>query len=341
MSENNQLQTVLKEQGITGNHATELLEAFGAPFEEAGKIIAEYKTIEVTSEDQTEDMAKARRMRLALKDTRVEVEKKRKELKENSLKVGRAIDSVATFVKQNIEPAENYLLQQEKFAEIKQAERAAKLKADRTEKLMQYTNDISLYNLDNMNDEQFNSLLATLKAQHEAKLAEEKRLEDERKAKEEADRKAIEEQAKENARLKAEAEARALKEKKEREEREAKEAAAKAEQDKKDAEAKAEQDRIKAEAEAKIEAERKKTEALEQEKREREAEEKRKQDEAAEQERKALLAPDRKKLNDFADMLGVITAPAVKSNKAQEVINYIEKELTRLSNYLNEKAKEL
>jgi len=203
----NQLQVILKEQNVAKENADELLKAFGAPFTEAGVILVDYKSIVVTKEDQFDLMADARTKRLALKNIRVEVEKKRKELKENSLRTGRAIDSVAKYVKDTIEPAEEYLDLQEKFGEIKAAEKAAKIKLDRIEKLMQYTDDISLYNLDGMSDEQFESLLAGIKSQHEAKLADEKRIEDERIAQEKA---AIVEQERikiENESLRKEAEA--------------------------------------------------------------------------------------------------------------------------------------
>lgn len=334
MDKNNKLQVILNEQGIDKSDVGKLVEAFGGPFEEAGQVLATYKEIEVTDVKDVAGMQKAREARLLLKKARTTVENKRKELKADIVKQGKAIDSVARFVKEEIEPAEEYLELQEKFAEIKHAEEQARIKAERVEKLMQYTDDISLYNLDAMTDEQFNSLLATLKAQHEA---EEQRKLDEAKAAEEArkaEEKRIADQAKENARLKKEAEAR------------------EAEQAKKDAEAKAEQDRIKAEADAKIEAERKKTEALEQEKREREEADRKAQEEKeraereakeAEEakEREALLAPDKDKLIAFADQLIKIELPMVKSKQARDILAQIETAVTNLSNGIKNKAKEL
>lgn len=228
MKDNNKLQVILNEQGIEKSDVAKLVEAFGGPFEEAGAILASYKDIKVTSETDVEGMAKARELRLILKKARTTVENSRKDLKADIVKQGRAIDSVARFVKEEIEPAEQYLEEQEKFAELRKAEREAKLKAERTEKLMAYTDDISLYNLDAMNDDQFDQLLATLKAQHEAKIAEAKRIEDERIAKEKADAEEQERIRQENEKLKAEAQAREEAERKEREAREAEEAKAEA-----------------------------------------------------------------------------------------------------------------
>lgn len=333
MSKNNELQRILTEQNVAQENAKQLLEAFGAPFEEAGEILAGYQTIKVTSEDQVELMQEARTKRLALKATRVEVEHKRKELKADILKTGKAIDSVARFVKEVITPAEDYLEQQEKFAEIRQAERKAQLKADRIEKLMQYTDDVSLYNFDEMTEEQYTSLLSTLKAQHEAKLAEAKRLEDERIAKEKAEAEEQERIRQENARLKAEAEAREAELEKEREAERKKQAKIEAERQKE----------LQAERE-KAEAERAKREALEAEQRKQAEEARRAEQLKAEEEAKALLAPDKEKLVAFANGLNIVRTqklPAVKTNQAQELMNYIDSELKRLSNYITEQAKEL
>ena len=352
---NNKLQVILNEQGIEKSDVAKLVEAFGGPFEEAGQILATYKDIKVTDEKDTAGMAKARELRLILKKARTTVENNRKELKADIVKQGKAIDSVARYVKEEIEPAEEYLELQEKFAELAQAKREADLKAKRIEQLMQYTDDLSVYNLDGMTEDQFNTLLATLKAQYEA---EQKRIADEAKAKaeaEEAERKRIEEQAKENARLKAEAEAREKAEAIEREKREKEEAerlekerkereAREAEQAKKDEAERLERERIQKEADEKIAKERAEREKLEQEKRDREAEEARKKAEAEEAERQALLAPDKDKLVQFAQAVETIRTqklPAVKSNDAQRVVNNIELKLSQLFNYIMDETKKL
>ena len=344
MSNNNELQRILTEQNVAQENAKQLLEAFGAPFEEAGEILAGYQSIKVTSEDQVELMAEAREKRLALKKTRVEVEHKRKELKADILKTGKAIDSVAKFVEEIIEPAEAYLKQQEKFAEIRQAERKAQLKAERIEKLMQYTDDVSLYNFDEMTDDQFTSLHATLKAQHEAKLAEAKRLEDERIAQAKAEAEEQERIRQENIKLKAEAETR-------EKAYQLEQAKLAKEQAKKDAEAQAIRDRIQKEADEKLAVERAEREKLEAENRARlqaEAEAKAKAEAEAEAKAKAeaeaLLAPDKNKLIKFAGGLDIIRTtklPAVKSNQAQHIVNKIEANLAKLAEAIREESKGL
>lgn len=213
-----ELQIILEEQNVPAENAKALLAAFGAPFVEAGEILKDYRfdeegeliktkdTIEVTDEDDTESMAKAKEYRLILKKIRTGVENKRVELKEDSLKVGRAIDSVAKYVKDTIQPAEKYLELQEKYLETKLAEKAAKVKADRIEQLSKYTDDLSVYNFDTMREEAFDNLLASLKNAHEEKIKADKAEADRIEAERQAEIKKQEEIAEENKRLRAEAE---------------------------------------------------------------------------------------------------------------------------------------
>lgn len=320
----NKLQVIIEEQGLVKSDVQKLVEAFGGPFDEAGEILANYKQIEVTSEDQTDLMKEAREKRLLLKKARTTVENNRKELKADIVKQGRAIDSIARYVKEEIEPAEEYLELQEKFAEIKQAEAKAQLKAERIEKLMQYTDDISVYSLDVITAEQFDALLATLKAQHEA---EQKRIADEAKAQEDA-RKAeelrIAEQAKENARLREEA-------------------------DKREAEIErlrvVEANKlalIQKEADAKLVKERAGREKLEQAERERIAEENRKQAEADKTERDALLAPDKEKILNFVAGLEIVRTqklPAVKTKQAQDILEEVDKAIKMVIDAATVKAR--
>ena len=203
--EDNQLQTILKEQDLDGNHAQALLDAFGAPFEDAGKILADYQTIKVTDESDTKSMKEAREKRLALKKTRSFVENKRKELKQNIIKEGRAIDAVATFVKEVIQPAEEYLQLQEDFAKIKEQERLSKLKQERFDALLEYVVNPNLYNFIELSDDEFKELLDKLEKDKEAEIAAQKKAEEERLAKEKAEAEERERMRKENEKLKAEA----------------------------------------------------------------------------------------------------------------------------------------
>ncbi len=330
-----ELSTILEEQNVAQENAKMLLSAFGAPFEEAGEILKDYRfdddgnliptkeTIAVTQEDQFDLMAEASDKRKALKKIRSSVENKRKELKADSLRTGQAIDSIAKRVKNAIEPAEKYLEMQEKFAELKQAEREAKLKTERVEKLLAYTDDISLYNIDSMNQEQFDSLLASLKSAHEAAIEAEKKAESDRLAAAEAEKKRQAEIEAENIKLKKEAEAIEAERAAER----------KAEQEK--------LDKIQAEKDAEIKAEREKREAIEAEQAAKIALEAKQKADVEEARREALLAPDKNKLIEFANQIDAIELPNVQNREAGKLLDETQDFLDRISKNLRSKAKEL
>ncbi len=202
---NSELTVILQEQGVSVENQKALVEAFGGPFVEAGQILADYQKIKVTDVAQIKEMSEAREKRLALRQARITVEHKRKELKEDSLKTGRAIDAVAKFVKEQIEPAEKYLEQQEKFKELKEQAEAAERLAARTEAVAKFT-DPALYTLDTMAEETFQELLIKLDREAAEKAEAERKAEEERLVAQEAERKRQAEIAAENKRLQAEAE---------------------------------------------------------------------------------------------------------------------------------------
>ena len=321
-----ELELIIKDQDLTKPDVNKMIEAFGGPFEEAGVILSSYKDIKVTDVTQTEDMAKAREMRLKLKKARTTVENSRKDLKYDIVKQGRAIDTIARYVKDEIQPAEEYLELQEKFIQIKNEKEAETLKAERITKLLKYTDDINVYNLDNMTVEQFDSLVATLKEQYKVKIEAEKKAEEARLAEIEAEKIRQAERDAENLKLKKEAEV-------------------------------AEAKRVKEAkiAQTKLDAERKKREALEAETHrivaennaiQAEIENKaiKEREEKEEAERKELLAPDKDKLLKFAEAIEVIRAtklPALKTKQAQAIINYVDEHLADMTQVINTRAKEL
>lgn len=342
--EKNDLEIILKEKNVAQENAAQLIKAFGAPFTEAGVILKNYKKIVVTDETQTDLMQKAREQRLALKRIRTGVETKRKELKADYLAVTNAIDGVARYIRQEIEPAEEYLELQERYAIVKQQERAATIKQERTEKLMQYTDTVSVYNLDEMTDDEFTAVLATLKAQHEAEL---KRVADEQAAAAKAEQERIAEEKRvreENERLKKEAAERDAAAAKEREAEAKRQAAIEAEREKE-----------RAAAQAKLDEERQKREELERQQREKDeaaAKEKAAAEaaaaKAAEEQKAAelaeMLAPDKEKLLTFGKALEMIRKeklPAVKTKQAQDVVNLIDEMLVKMQGVIQDKASKL
>lgn len=138
MSEN-QLVTIVEQSGLETTKAQIILAQFQGYFNMASEWEAKAKRIVVTTADQVADMAEARAGRLYLREKRLAVERTRKELKEQALREGKAIDGLANVLKALIVPIEEYLDQQEHFVENRaaaqaEAERVAKEKAEEAER---------------------------------------------------------------------------------------------------------------------------------------------------------------------------------------------------------------
>ena len=320
---NNQISTIVKQSGLQESKAETLMKSFTGYFGEAKTIVDQCKEIIVTSEDQVDLMQQAREARLKLKNIRNDCEKTRKELKEQSLREGRAIDGIANVIKALIVPVEEHLEKQEKYAEVQEELRVEKRLADRTEKLSKYVPDVTLYAIKDMDDEVFNNLLSGCKlswekAKKEEQDAEDKRIADE---KDEADRQ--EKIRLENIELKKEADK--------------KEKALEVERQKQ-ADILRKATEAKDKAEAKLKAEK---EAVRLEEEKKKAIEEAKEREAEEAEKKKLLAPDKEKLLSFATELSVIKTPAVKSREADQVMAKATKQIEDIVLYLQEEAKKL
>ena len=112
---NNQLLALVRESGLVEAKAKILLENFSNYFEIAADWEKKAKMIVVTDISQLADMKMARTGRLFLREKRIAIEKTRKQLKEQSLREGKAIDGIANVLKALIIPTEEYLERQEKF----------------------------------------------------------------------------------------------------------------------------------------------------------------------------------------------------------------------------------
>ncbi len=119
-----QLAVIVRDSGLDQTKADFLLKRFTEYFEVADEWEKRARSIVITNANcETQqgkfDMQAARNGRLFLRDKRIAVEKARKELKEQSLREGKAIDGIANVLKALIVPIEDYLESQEKFVEIK------------------------------------------------------------------------------------------------------------------------------------------------------------------------------------------------------------------------------
>lgn len=337
--ENNKLVTVAKESGLAEQKQHMLLASFGEYFTSALTIINQSQDLEVTSEDQKDEIEQASIARKELKKLRCEAENQRKSLKESALREGQAIDKMFNVIKEIIKPEEDRLEQHEKFAERMAAERFARTCAERKARLLEYVEDAGFYKYENLSDDAFDQLIKQLedarvareKAEREAAEAaeaERQRLEAERIAREKATAEEAERIRKENEKLKAEAAA-----------REAEIAKQRVAEEKRLQAERLEQNRKIAAERAKAEEERKKREAIEAEQRAKAEEQAKAKAEAAEAERQALLAPDKEKLVKFADSIAQIEAPLVSDDKARDLITATKRYLDQVSDNLRQKAK--
>jgi len=147
-------------------------------------------SIVVTDENDVEGMAKARQFRLQLVPVRTGTDKKRKELKQESLDMGRAIDGGAKVIINDIEAVEAHLLLQETF---KQRAEEARLDERMNARLKELEPYREAYNpiaseIRTMSDEQFKQTLTVaevmLERKKEQELAEQNaRIRAERQAK--------------------------------------------------------------------------------------------------------------------------------------------------------------
>jgi len=286
--------------------------------------------------------SRVREARLIVKSKRVEVEKVRKELKEDSLRYGRIVDAEAKRITSLLEPIEKHLLYEEnqinteieKIAEEKERKQKEFLQ-NRVDAFLKYDSvSRDLMSLAQLSEEDFQKELECAKFEFEEKqkrLAEieaEKRAEAER-LKIEAERQAkiaIEQRA---AQEKIDAERKAIEdEKRAIEEQKLQEEAEKKRQ------LELEQTRIEAAEKARIETE---------ERIKRERFEKMEQERLAKEEAENLeaLRPDKEKLLRFAAELANIKLPTLTTKEATIILQQVQASLISIIDFIEKSAEKL
>lgn len=324
--------------------AAQLRSAFEAMFTQADEWVARAKEIRVTREDQKREMKLARESRLGLRELRINVEKTRKKLKEDSLRRGKAIDGLANVFKGLVEPIEEFLLEQETFADRAAEARRDALREARATALRALSVDPAKYaDLGAMDESTWESLkidaeLAEAARKDEARKAEEIRIEAERiaAARREEERQAAvrveaervdreRKTAEENARLRAEAEERERIAAAERARLEQENAKVRADAEARELATRAERERAEAEAtlaREELAAERARAAAEEQTKR-------------AEQARKSA-APDREKIAAMAAAVRAIAVPEMATARGKQIADGIAARLQKLAAQIDE-----
>jgi len=206
METSNELIVVIKESGVEQSTAEMLTQSFIPFFDKAKEWKEKAEKLVVTDVSQTREMKMAREARLALRDVRLDADNKRKSLKEDSIRYGKAVQGVYNVIDFLIAPIEEHLLNQEKFAERIEEKRKAETKQRREEELQPYMEFVP-YQIDlgELTEPAWQTLITGAKMQQSAKIeadkkAEEARIEAERIEAEERERMWVE-----NEQLKAEA----------------------------------------------------------------------------------------------------------------------------------------
>jgi hypothetical protein len=335
----NELLQVVETSGLEQQTSNYIKEKFLPFFEQTEQWKKKANELIVTDVSQVHEMKMARTARLALKEIRVNADKTRKELKEDSLRYGKAVQGVYNVIEYLITPIEKHLQEQEDFIVIQEAKRKAELKSVREMELQPFAEFVPIgLNFGDMSEDDYQKTLNGAKLQLQQKIEAEQKAEAERLAKEKQEAEERERVRIENEKLKAEAEEK---------ERLFQQERAKADAERKALEEKARKD--KAEADAKLQAEKEAKEKLEKELRAKaEAERKEKIELAAkeaaelkakqEADRKAKSAPDKAKLIDIAVKIDNFELPDVKSEEAKSILIDVKTLLKKVSTYINERA---
>lgn len=205
----NQLIKVVELNGLEKSKSETIVNHFQSFLVKANSLEQEARLIIVKDASDVEEMKKARETRLELQKIRVNAEKTRKQLKEQSLREGKAIDGMANIIKAVIVPLEEHLQSMEDFVEIQENKRKDEQEQNRKELIQPYMNTeeevTNLYNLREMSEDGFYQLLKAHKEVYEAAKVAEAKAEKERLAREAAEMKERQRIVKENEKLKKEA----------------------------------------------------------------------------------------------------------------------------------------
>jgi len=332
------LAKIVEENNLPKATAELALGQFTVFLHHAAKYEAQATAINVTSSDQLEEMAEARKVRLGLKSIRVEAEKRRKCLKAESFRFGKAIDGMANIVKAIIVPLEEHLDRQERFTEIKEAKALRELTEKRRAEIQALGVDPLMYRLGPMTDEEYQAVYNGIIAEKKQREAAEKRAEDDRIAAEKAEEERQRKIQEENDRLKAEAVERDKQAEAERVEREAREKEEREKREAIEAKRNREIEKERRAQEAILKKEREAREAVEAAESARRAEEARKVEEGRKAALKAQRAPDKAKLSQLVIDLAAFPLPTMKTKAGESVIDAVSQDLSKLIAFINQEV---
>lgn len=189
---------IITKSGLDLSTQQMINEAFAPFLEQAKEWKEKAETLVVTDIAQVKEMKDAREARLALKNLRVAADKKRKQLKEDSIRYGNTVQAVYNLIESSISPIEKHLEDQERFKEREELRlkgiRYGK-RMEEIEPLLSFIPAVMIQQLADLDDQGYNDLLKYGQDQK-------RRLEEEAEAKRLAEEKVKLAEAKKDARYK-------------------------------------------------------------------------------------------------------------------------------------------
>ena len=134
-NETQSLVQIVNESNLEVVESKNIIEKFGDYELVAKEWESKAKAIVVTDASQKTEMEMAKTARKKFSEMRIEIEKTRKSLKEQSLRKGQAIDAIARFLTSLISPIEDHLRLQEDFLKIQEEKKLAEEKKKIEEQL--------------------------------------------------------------------------------------------------------------------------------------------------------------------------------------------------------------
>lgn len=173
------LDAVVKNSGLPAQEADEIKSSYLPFLTQLSDTQSQATKINFNNPSELDENI-ARELRLRTVKIRTAAEKMKEERKRMYLLRGNLEQASYNLIASSCKLVEEVFFNVEKAREIAEKKRKEDLKRDRAEKLSPYTEDVALYPLGEMSEDQFSSLYATLRASHERQIEEERKAEAER-----------------------------------------------------------------------------------------------------------------------------------------------------------------
>lgn len=187
-----EVDALIKKAKLSPEQSRDLLAKFGGLFEQIGNWAGQVDSLVIAGVEDKEGIERAKELHKIIRDDRLNVEKRKKLIKEPYLRPSQLIDGVFKIYSDAIEPLETAALAKAKYVENLEKAAKEKIRLERFELLKPFVENIHAFDLhpDKMTEEAFNSILESKKELHA--IREKQRLEEEAERQRKADDEAAE-----------------------------------------------------------------------------------------------------------------------------------------------------